>query len=212
MAEEIKLPEPVAWIAEYGGDVYTADQLRAAVEADRAKRALGGYSEDQIAQAAMEAEIPDAKLESLLIALASTPAAQQPLTDEDKRLLEMAAKAAGGLVYVPEIASWIHEDANGNRGSWWRPLDDDGDALRLFTKMPFREMYVSKIGVTVSWRREGSRHGLKCDEYANEHGGDLNAATRRAIVRAAAAMTPKKDTTAAQRKAAEQVHGIGVKT
>lgn len=78
MDEDIKLPEPVAWIAEYGGDVYTADQLRAAVEADRAKRALGGYSEDQIAQAAMEAEIPDAKLESLLIALTSTPAPEQP--------------------------------------------------------------------------------------------------------------------------------------
>lgn len=38
MDEDIKLPEPVAWIAEYGGDIYTADQLRAAVEADRARR------------------------------------------------------------------------------------------------------------------------------------------------------------------------------
>lgn len=38
MDEDIKLPEPVAWIAEYGGDIYTADQLRAAVEADRERR------------------------------------------------------------------------------------------------------------------------------------------------------------------------------
>lgn len=36
--DEIKLPEPVAWIAEYGGDIYTTDQLRAAVEADRERR------------------------------------------------------------------------------------------------------------------------------------------------------------------------------
>lgn len=38
MDDDIKLPEPVAWLAEYGGDVYTADQLRAAVEADRVQR------------------------------------------------------------------------------------------------------------------------------------------------------------------------------
>lgn len=110
MDEDIKLPEPFGYVSDckHAGirimsfqhapydqthslyhstrEVYTAEQLRAAVEADRAKRVPGGYSQDQIEQAAMEAEIPDAKLESLLIALASTPAPEQParkpLTDE----------------------------------------------------------------------------------------------------------------------------------
>jgi hypothetical protein len=59
-------------------------------------------------------------------------------------------------------------------------------------RLPFREFYVSDIGATVSWRRDdGSGHGYKCDEYAQEHGGDLSAATRRAIVRAAAASLAK---------------------
>lgn len=107
------------------------------------------------------------------------------MTDRD--LLELAAKAAG-------IELW-HEDVFKNGLTrkvsqsgilCWNPLIDDGDALRLFTTLPFRELYVSEIGVTVSWRRDGSVHRVKCDEYASEHGGDLNAATRCAIVRAAA--------------------------
>jgi hypothetical protein len=71
-------------------------------------------------------------------------------------------------------------------------MTDDGHALRLLTRLPYRELYVSEIGATVSWRREGSPHGFKCDEYADEHGGDLNAATRRAIVRAAAELGKEK--------------------
>lgn len=118
-------------------------------------------------------------------------------TMTDRELLEAAAEAAGIKVVRSRLddplnRDFLIEDSPRNReqaAGPWNPLTDDGDALRLFTKMPFREMYVSKIGVTVSWRREGSHHGLKCDEYANEHGGDLNAATRRAIVRAAAALT-----------------------
>lgn len=98
----------------------------------------------------------------------------------DRELLEMAAKAAG--ISIDPI------DAMHDPSEWvcWNPLTDDGDALRLFTKLPFRELYVSEIGATVRWTRDGSIHGMKCDEYASEHGGDLNAATRLAIVRAAA--------------------------
>lgn len=105
----------------------------------------------------------------------------------DQELLERAAKAAG-----IEPASFIGRDVGwhvpGRGIGSWNPLTDDGDALRLFTKLPFRELYVSEIGVTVSWRRDKSGHGFKCDEYASEHGGDIDAATRRAIVRAAAAV------------------------
>ena len=104
----------------------------------------------------------------------------------DRELLEAAAKAAG-IEF-----GWIHDTPRIRAEmGWtpWNPITDDGDALRLFACMPFCELYVSEIGATVSWRRaDGSGHGFKCDEYASEHGGDLDAATRRAIVRAAAAI------------------------
>jgi len=105
----------------------------------------------------------------------------------DRELLEFAAKAAG-----IELEGVFEDGVDAGKGVlknglWWVPLHDDGDALRLYTRLPFHELYVSEIGATVSWRRgDGSGHGYKCDEYADEHAGDINAATRRAIVRAAA--------------------------
>lgn len=108
----------------------------------------------------------------------------------DRELLEKAAKAAGYSTAHYFDGEFMgadrYEFCDGPHG--WNPLTDDGDALRLFTKLPFRELYVSEIGATVSWRKDESGHGFKCDEYASEHGGDINAATRRSIVRAAAAI------------------------
>jgi hypothetical protein len=103
----------------------------------------------------------------------------------DRELLEAAAKAAG-------FVSYDHENSLAtdmwSRGYRWNPLTDDGDALRLFACMPFCELYVSEIGATVFLPRRGQGEGpnLKCDESAHETNGDLQAATRRAIVRAAA--------------------------
>jgi hypothetical protein len=126
----------------------------------------------------------------------------------DRELLEAAAVAYWGDE-IDDVCSirWLEEDQaigythgdnqdhNGeDREFVWNPLTADGDALRLLTKLPFRELYVSEIGATVSWRRhDPSGHGYKCDEYADDHGGDLNAATRRAIVRAAAAIGTHKE-------------------
>jgi hypothetical protein len=106
------------------------------------------------------------------------------MQDSDLELLELAALAA-------DIEFAVIHDTPRRKcdAGWtpWNPLEDDGDAMRLFTRLPFRELYVSEIGATVSWKRgDGSGHGFKCDEYANEHNGDINAAARRAIVRAAA--------------------------
>ncbi len=100
----------------------------------------------------------------------------------DRELLELAAKAAG-IHWDSQLEVWY---SNEHVPPNWHPLTDDGDALRLLSKLPFRELYVSEIGATVSWRRDEAGNGLKCDEYADEHGGDLCAAMRRAIVRAAA--------------------------
>lgn len=90
----------------------------------------------------------------------------------DRELLEMAAKAHGGLVYVDGIG-WIHEDENGDRGSWWMPLTDDGDALRLMVKL--------NIHAYKGWASTPKGIVFDCRSNANQL-----AATRRAIVIAAA--------------------------
>ena len=92
----------------------------------------------------------------------------------DKELLELAAKAAG----ISLIRSRLDEPI------LWSPLTDDGDALRLAVKLgitigPESDDVVGKSLVRVSWLNR--THSL--GEYGD---GDLYAATRRAIVRAAA--------------------------
>jgi hypothetical protein len=98
--------------------------------------------------------------------------------NNDRELLEMAAKAAGidcvwnGDIfeYKPRFEiDWVV----------WNPLTDDGDALRL----------VVKLGIVVNvWNPAqktyaGEAEGAGATE---PHNDDPYAATRRAIVRAAA--------------------------
>ena len=98
----------------------------------------------------------------------------------DKELLELAAKAAelkscgynrmGGL-------SIAYDDGSGELGVYtnWNPLTDDGDALRLAVKL-------GMLGDTDKF------FGLVENNYAlgKWNSSDPYAATRRAIVRAAA--------------------------
>ena len=102
----------------------------------------------------------------------------------DRELLEYAAKAAG-----IEIVDWIAEGAviDGDDG-WWNPLTDDGDALRLAVKL--------RLDVWHSKWPSGKRYAAAQEVWdvndsvyyddGVEHGNDPYAATRRAIVRAAA--------------------------
>lgn len=86
---------------------------------------------------------------------------------EDKELLELAAKAAG-----INMDSW--EDCG------WSPLSDDGDALRLAVKLGLRfEHHLSHPYVAVFVPKIVGR-------FEEEYNDDPYAATRRAIVRAAA--------------------------
>lgn len=98
----------------------------------------------------------------------------------DRELLEMAAKAAG---YPPDRLIYGH----GKPLHEWNPLEDDGDALRLAVKLDIVPRSIN--GVVFAWR-----DGV-CD-MQEPHNGDPYAATRRAIVRAAAAIdrarTPKE--------------------
>ena len=108
---------------------------------------------------------------------------------KDRELLEAAAKAAG-----IETHGWrAHESKPGlyrlpimETGAYlvWNPLTDDGDALRLAVKLniwPARQDDRPAIVV-----QRGSAY---FDELAEEPiGDDEYAATRRAIVRSAAAL------------------------
>ena len=92
----------------------------------------------------------------------------------DRELLDLAAKAAGiehlsGEYYVSGPELWDIE-----RKRWWRPLTNDGDAMRLAVTLGF----VVEPGKC--WH---SHHG---PVFGEDVIMGVMAATRRAIVRAAA--------------------------
>lgn len=107
--------------------------------------------------------------------------------DDDKRLLELAAKAAElDVEFMPLSGANI---VSGPRQGLWRPLTDDGDALRLAVKL--------NIGIrahsTTHWQNPSVSvaiydYGEIAGRVRVEHGADPSRATRRAIVRAAAAI------------------------
>jgi hypothetical protein len=97
--------------------------------------------------------------------------------DTDRELLEAAAKAAG-IEF-----GWIHDTPRIRAEmGWtpWNPLTDDGDALRLAVELLF-EIDMDRRSIAI-------RHqtGVKILQAFNK---DRCATTRRAIVRAAAAIS-----------------------
>ena len=109
----------------------------------------------------------------------------------DKELLELAATKAGiklaqGYGQPPEKCLF-YTDTEGCCHDW-SPLDDDGDALRLAVKLGMNIALIPP-----SYRESFCEVAASFDESGwpnvrtNEpHGSDPYAATRRAIVRAAA--------------------------
>lgn len=105
----------------------------------------------------------------------------------DRELMELAAKAAGiklrwmkvktfgGVIDVAENQDRLNQE--------WRPLDDDGDALRLAVKLGIQPIWVAKFGyASAACVPEAPMPVIAIQEY----GDDPCAAIRRAIVRAAA--------------------------
>ena len=104
----------------------------------------------------------------------------------DRELLELAAKAAG-LRYIKPSADYSGAlglalcDEHGRLGQDWSPLADDGDALRLAVALMVSVEISEHEASTYAYAGSGER------VYAMElWRQDKNAATRRAIVRAAA--------------------------
>lgn len=105
----------------------------------------------------------------------------------DRELLQKAARAAGIEVIGPMGDDGLHLF----NGEHWNPLTDDGDAHRLAVRLLLRVSVNRALDLKVA--------GSVTVEYPDKDGyyyalaeavidGDPLAATRRAIVRAAAAM------------------------
>lgn len=111
----------------------------------------------------------------------------------DRKLLELAAKAggfAGALDFVNTQQGRFWVSSYG----YWNPLADDGDALRLAVKLG--------LDVCIDTPHENEPHthviGFLSEHTpepfsAIEYHGDPYAATRRAIVRAAAEIGRNKN-------------------
>jgi len=96
----------------------------------------------------------------------------------DRELLEAAAKAAG-IDIEWQSGAWAH---NNETGCEWNPLTNSGDAFELSVKLRLT-LNCSYDDVAICGQEFTQKE--VCIEYNKE---DANAATRRAIVRAAAAI------------------------
>lgn len=99
----------------------------------------------------------------------------------DRELMELAAKAAGIAVELRyPVNCFCHADSPYNGA--WNPLTDDGDALRLAVRLNiefacFDDSQKVNAGV---WSEDSKPY-----DCMTPYNGDKQAATRRAIVRAA---------------------------
>lgn len=94
----------------------------------------------------------------------------------DRELLELAAKAAG-----IDIFDWTpggHPTTNGSWDGIWNPLTNDGDALRLAVRL--------RMCIDIRSEHTEVTPPSGCCPESEEHENDPCAATRHAIVRAAA--------------------------
>lgn len=111
--------------------------------------------------------------------------------ESDRELLELAAKAAdyqlsgvGYMIWSDAAAEYIA----------WNPLADDGDALRLAVSLLIQVVQDRMGFVKVGWSVDFDSGTPSMDgrgpwylkEWLSDHSGDRQAATRRAIVLAAA--------------------------
>lgn len=103
----------------------------------------------------------------------------------DRELLELAAKAAGvDLEWDGPPEMWQPMYYKGKTYHGWNPLTDDADALRLAVRLGLL-VYVMRDAGFTGIRLPSEHIGGKYDEV-EIHVADPYAATRRAIVRAAA--------------------------
>lgn len=117
----------------------------------------------------------------------------------DRELLEAAAKAAGIVGEVDEFYLRLGDSVpilgiNNETGAWF-PLTDDGDALRLAVQLGLSVQVCYDSVQPLPWLRVTTRCQRWEHAMTDEYAADPYAATRRAIVRAAAAIATKGEPT-----------------
>lgn len=98
----------------------------------------------------------------------------------DRELLEMAAKAVEYELGWDARGAFVLPAGVSGSDTLWNPLTDDGDALRLAVKLHMSIL----SNETASWVAIGKLQLVRAEELNAD--SDPYAATRRAIVRAAA--------------------------
>ena len=101
----------------------------------------------------------------------------------DRELLELAAKAAGVNGFLVDSGLNIGSNAF---PKVWNPLADDGDALRLAVKLRINIEHMADMGGRDFGINCWPRGRGDCGQSEDSDLSDYCAATRRAIVRAAA--------------------------
>lgn len=107
---------------------------------------------------------------------------------DDRQLLEAAARAVDLPVEWDGDGYVIASKFRGHLTNYeaWNPLTDDGDALRLAVQCGLEVSFVNEDGEDRAC--VGYPNGDRISYVFEDHLGDIFAATRRAIVRAAAAI------------------------
>lgn len=107
----------------------------------------------------------------------------------DRELLELAATAAAlEFHWIRLDSGWLMQASEpGSRSEEsWNPLVNDGDALRLAVKLNLATVFHPVLGQALCRPYWSTDMGKESREDVEKHANDPYAATRRAIVRAAA--------------------------
>ena len=104
----------------------------------------------------------------------------------DREMLEFAAKAAGiELRWHPDGTAYSDTRCSGYWGVW-NPIADDGDAMRLMVRLRLEPRFIDNSRSNGAEPSRVTLHNVA--GIVVNIDGDHLAATRRAIVRAAAAI------------------------
>jgi len=104
------------------------------------------------------------------------------MSEEDKQLLMLAAKAVGYKINESDSLKWLR--VSDHDGDWqWNPLVDDGDAIRLAVKLHLDIAFYfdsrfgihNEVGVYSHHQKHHIKEGMKINS-------DELAIVRRAIV------------------------------
>jgi hypothetical protein len=109
---------------------------------------------------------------------------------DDRELLQLAAKAYG--IYLPNgcYESKYGLEVLSPRATrfWWHPLNNDGDALKLAVDLDIDVVFYREERTVQAIAILDPKRPDEGGTFTEGWGSDKLAATRRAIVRAAAAM------------------------